>query len=189
MSRIGKKPIQVPAGVKVAVTAQGVNVEGPKGKASLKLPLGVKAAWAESEKAITISIDEKSGADPKQLNADWGSTRAHVRNMVEGVTKGYEKVMQVVGTGWSATLSGKTLKLVLGYANPIMMDIPEGVTVVVEKPTGDMTPVKVSGVDRQAVGQFAAAMRQKRKPEPYNGKGVKYSTEVITRKQGKQFGA
>ena len=109
--------------------------------------------------------------------------------MIEGVTKGYEKTMQVVGTGWTASLAGKNLKLSVGFANPILMPVPEGLTVVVEKQVGELTPIKVAGVSRQLVGQFSSAMRAKRKPEPYNGKGIKYSEEVIKRKQGKQFGA
>jgi large subunit ribosomal protein L6 len=109
--------------------------------------------------------------------------------MMDGVTKGYEKNMQVVGTGWTATIVGKQLKLVAGYANPLIMEIPAGITITVDKPTGDTTPVKVAGIDRQQVGQFASAMRGLRKPEPYNGKGIKYAEEVIKRKQGKQTGA
>jgi large subunit ribosomal protein L6 len=104
--------------------------------------------------------------------------------MIDGVTKGYEKTMEVVGVGWTAALAGKQLKMVVGYANPIIMDIPAGLTVTVDKQF-----VKVAGPDKQSVGQFASAMRQKRKPEPYNGKGIKYTTETIKRKQGKQFGA
>jgi large subunit ribosomal protein L6 len=109
--------------------------------------------------------------------------------MIDGVSKGYEKTMQVVGTGWSAAVTGKNLKLTVGFANSILMPIPDGLTVVVEKQVGEITPIKVSGVSRQLVGQFASAMRAKRKPEPYNGKGIKYAEEVIKRKQGKQFGA
>ena len=109
--------------------------------------------------------------------------------MIEGVTKGYEKTMHVVGTGWNASMAGKNLKLSVGMANPVLMPIPEGLTVVVDKSAGEITPIKISGVNRQSVGQFASAMRAKRKPEPYNGKGIKYAEEVIQKKQGKQFGA
>ncbi len=104
--------------------------------------------------------------------------------MVEGVTKGYEKSMEVVGVGWQASVMGKTLKLVVGYANTLQMTIPAGLTVTVDKQI-----VKINGADKQMVGQFAAAMRALKKPEPYNGKGIKYLEEVIKRKQGKQFGA
>ena len=189
MSRIGKKIISVPAGVKVAVAGHKVNIEGPKGKLAVTTRPEIKVTWAESEKAVKVGLADGFTADDREANAYWGTTRALIRNAVDGVTKGYEKTMHVVGTGWSAQVNGKQLRLMLGYANAIFMTIPDGVTVVVDKPTGDMTPVKVSGMDRQSVGQFASAMRQKRKPEPYNGKGVKYAEEVIKKKQGKQFGA
>jgi large subunit ribosomal protein L6 len=189
MSRIGKKPVEVPAGVKVVVSGQTVNVEGPKGKMSYTARPEIAVAVEDGGKKVVVGLAKGVTIESPGASAHWGSTRAHVRNMIEGVTKGYETTMHVVGTGWSATVSGKQLKLMLGYANPIMMAIPDGVNVAVDKPTGDMTPVKVSGVDRQKVGQFASSMRQQRKPEPYNGKGVKYATEVIKKKQGKQFGA
>ncbi|MCC6677461.1 MAG: 50S ribosomal protein L6 [Phycisphaerales bacterium] len=183
MSRIGKKPVAVPAGVKVSIKDHTVNIEGPKGKLSLTHRPEVKVAWTESEKSITCSIDEKD-AENRLARALWGSTRAHLRNMVEGVTKGYERSLEVVGVGWTAAVQGKKLKLSVGFANPIFMDIPDGVTVAVDKQI-----VKVSGPDKQQVMQFASATRAKRKPEPYNGKGVKYLEEVIKKKQGKQFGA
>ncbi len=189
MSRIGKKPIAVPAGVKIAISGNVVNVEGPKGKLSLKLTEHTAVAWDQNEKAVKVSLAPGQSIENRMAKAMWGSTRAHIRNMIEGVTKGYEENMQVVGTGWSATVAGKTLKLLTGYANTITLKIPDGVTVIVDKATGDTTPVKVTGTDRQLVGQFAASMRQTRKPEPYNGKGVKYAEETIKRKQGKQFGA
>jgi large subunit ribosomal protein L6 len=107
--------------------------------------------------------------------------------MIQGVTKGYEKSMEVVGVGWAPTIQGKQLKLVVGYANPIMMAIPDGLKVTLDEKNKQI--VKIAGADKQKVGQFAAEMRSKRKPEPYNGKGIKYTTETIKRKQGKQFGA
>lgn len=183
MSRIGKKPVTVPAGVKIAIKDRTVNVEGPKGKLSLTHPAEVQVTWAESEKALTCAIDEKD-AQNRFVRAMWGSTRAHLNNMVEGVTKGYERSLEVVGVGWTAALQGKKLKLSVGFANPIMVDIPDGVTVAVDKQI-----VKISGPDKQKVMQFASATRAKRKPEPYNGKGIKYLEEVIKKKQGKQFGA
>lgn len=189
MSRIGKKPIEVPAGVKVAIKGNSIELQGAKGKLALTLRPEVVVTWAESEKAITVAQAAGYTVEHKEANAYWGTTRALIRNMIEGVTKGYEKNMQVVGTGWSAAVTGKNLKLVCGFANPIMMAIPEGLAVTVDKTTGDITPVKVAGCDRQQVGQFAAAMRAKRKPEPYNGKGIKYAEEVIKKKQGKQFGS
>ncbi|MGH7243765.1 MAG: 50S ribosomal protein L6 [Phycisphaerales bacterium] len=189
MSRIGKKPIEVPAGVKVSVSGNTVELQGAKGKDKLVVHSKVKVIWTESEKAISVALADGVSPNDADAKAQWGTTRALVRNMIDGVTKGYEKTMQVVGTGWTASLAGKNLKLSVGFANPILMPVPEGLTVVVEKQVGELTPIKVSGVSRQLVGQFSSAMRAKRKPEPYNGKGIKYSEEVIKRKQGKQFGA
>jgi large subunit ribosomal protein L6 len=184
MSRIGKKVIAVPAGVKIALKDRTINIDGPKGKLSLTWRPEVVVNWTESEKAINVALAKGFTAEDKEANAYWGSTRAHIRNMIEGVTKGYEKNLEVVGVGWTASLAGKNLKLVVGYANPINMPIPTGVMVTVDKQF-----VKVAGADKQAVGHFAASMRAVRKPEPYNGKGIKYTDEVIKRKQGKQFGA
>ena len=183
MSRIGKKPIQVPAGVKIAIKDGTVNIEGPKGKLSMKHRPEVKITWTESEKAVKVALAENLSADA-DAGKYWGTTRALLANMIEGVTKGYEKSMEVVGVGWTAALQGKKLKLQVGFANAIVMDIPTGLTVTVDKQI-----VKIVGPDKQMVGQFAAEMRSKRKPEPYNGKGIKYTDEVIKRKQGKQFGA
>jgi large subunit ribosomal protein L6 len=188
MSRIGKQPIQVPAGVKVSIKDGVIAVEGAKGKLNYKFRPEVKVTWHESEKSIKCEIDASMQED-RFHRAIWGSTRANIRNMIEGVTKGYEKNLQVVGTGWSAAVMGKKLKLVCGFANSIMVAIPDGVTVAVDKAMGDMTPIKVAGADKNVVGQFAASVRSKRKPEPYNGKGIKYTEEVIRRKQGKQAGA
>lgn len=188
MSRIGKRGVPVPAGVKVTIKDRTVNVEGPKGKLNFTFRPEVKVAWDEAEKAVKVSLSPEH-ADKADSNAYWGTTRAIIRNMIEGVTKGYEKNMQVVGTGWSAAVTGKQLKLVLGFAHPVIVPIPDGITVAVEKTTGDTTPIKVTGTDRQLVGQFASTLRSKKKPEPYNGKGIKYTEEVIVRKQGKQFGS
>lgn len=187
MSRIGKKSVAIPAGVKISVKEHTVEVAGAKSKLTYTFVPELKV----SVEGSTVKVELAAGVtkDNRQANACWGSTRAHIANMVEGVTKGYEKVMHVVGTGWSATLAGKSLKLVCGFANPRILEIPDGVTVAVDKANGDVTPVKVSGADKQLVGQFASKMRSTRKPEPYNGKGIKYAEEVIQRKQGKQFGA
>lgn len=183
MSRIGRKPVQVPGNVKVTVKPGQVSMQGPKGTLDLSHRREVAVKWDEAAKAITVAIDAKDEAD-REVHAAWGSTRAHLQNMVVGVTKGYEKSLEVVGVGWVPTLQGSKLKLVVGFANPIMMDIPKGLTVVVDKQI-----VKVQGADKQSVGQFASEMRSMRKPEPYNGKGIKYVEEVIKRKQGKTFGA
>ncbi len=183
MSRIGRKPVAVPAGVKVTLKGNVATIQGPKGTLDLKFHPEVQVKWEEAEKAIKVSIDPKH-AENTPVRAAWGSTRAHLNNMVEGVTKGYEKSLEVVGVGWVPSVAGSKLKLVVGYANPIMMDIPKGVTVAVDKQF-----VKIQGADKGIVGRFASEVRAQRKPEPYNGKGIKYTTEVIKKKQGKQFGA
>lgn len=183
MSRIGRKPITVPANVKVAVKGNEVSVTGPKGTQVVKVDPKVKVAWNESEKSIKLDIDESAMTDNFN-RALWGTNRALVQNAVSGVLNGYEKSLEVVGVGWTAALQGAKLKLVVGYANPLMVDIPKGLTVTVDKQI-----IKVAGSDKQMVGQFAAQTRALRKPEPYNGKGIKYTTEVIKKKQGKQFGA
>jgi large subunit ribosomal protein L6 len=167
----------------VTLAGRKITVAGAQGTLTLEHRPEVQVRWDESEKAITVSIDQKH-ADDSFVRAQWGTTRANIRNMIEGVTKGYEKSLEVVGVGWSAALQGPNIKLVLGFANPIVMPIPQGLKVSVEKQF-----VKILGADKQQVGQFAAAIRSKRKPEPYNGKGIKYTDEVIKRKQGKQFGA
>ena len=182
MSRIGRKIITVPAGVKVSIKGNAVTVSGPVGEQTVKFKPQVKVAWAESEKSIKCSIDEKD-ADKREVAALWGTTRALIAVAVEGVTKGYLEEMEVVGVGWTASLLGNKLKLVIGFANPVMMDIPRDVKVIVDKQI-----VRISGPDKQAVGMFASTMRQHRKPEPYNGKGIKYFKEVIKKKAGKQFG-
>ncbi|MEX2217877.1 MAG: 50S ribosomal protein L6 [Phycisphaerales bacterium] len=183
MSRIGKQPVGVPAGVKATISGRTITIAGPQGTLSYEHRPELKVAWNETEKSLVVSIDEKDAGNA-DVKAHWGTTRALLRNMVEGVTKGYEKSLEVVGVGWTAAVAGKNIKLVVGYANPILVAIPEGVKVVVEKQI-----IRVSGADKQAVGELAAEIRSKRKPEPYNGKGIKYTDEVIKRKQGKQFGA
>ncbi|QYU66004.1 50S ribosomal protein L6 [Leptolyngbya sp. 15MV] len=186
MSRIGKQPVSIPAGVKVQVQGRKVTITGPLGTLSFEHHPSVKVAWNESEKSVACTVDPAQ-ADDRVVRANWGTTRALIRGMVEGVTKGYEKSLEVVGVGWAPTIVGKQLKLVVGYANPIMMPIPDGLKVTLDEKNKQI--VKVQGADKQKVGQFAAEMRSKRRPEPYNGKGIKYTTEVIKRKQGKQFGA
>jgi len=187
MSRIGKKIVPVPAGVKVSIKGNTVEVAGAKTTLSYAFRPEIKV----TSDAAGVQVELAAGytKDNRQAAASWGSTRAHIANMIEGVTKGYQKNMHVVGTGWSASVSGKNLKMIVGFANAIILPIPDGVTVTVDKTNGDITPIKVVGPDKQLVGQFASTMRSKRKPEPYNGKGVKYAEEVIQKKQGKQFGS
>jgi len=185
MSRIGKQPVTVPAGVKVNLDpkARVINIEGPKGKLSFSYKPEVTVTWNQGENAIKCTIDA-SQLENKQARALWGTTRARIQCMIIGVTQGYSKKLEVVGVGWGAKMAGKNLQLNVGYADPVIVAPPMGVMFVIEA-----NAVTVSGPDKTAVGQFAATIRMKRPPEPYNGKGIKYSDEVIQRKQGKVFGA
>ena len=183
MSRIARKPVMIPAGVKVAVNpaASTVNFEGPKGKLSMtyRPEVGVKLEGAIVEVTMDPAI-----VDLGSNRAFWGTTRALIATAVEGVLKGYEKKLEIVGVGWGAKVQGKKLVLTVGFANTLDVAIPDGVKVEVVQ-----MMITVSGPDKQAVGEFASKCRAKRKPEPYNGKGIKYTTEVIQRKQGKAFGS
>jgi large subunit ribosomal protein L6 len=185
MSRIGKKPIQVPSGVRVTIEPQSrtVAVEGPRGKLSMTHRPEVSVTWDEGENRIVCSIGQEK-VRGGQNRAYWGLTRALIANMIVGVTEGYTKKLEVVGVGWGAKLQGKSLQLNLGYSDPVIKAVPEGLEVTVEGPI-----ITVTGSDKQAVGQFAAEARAARPPEPYNGKGVKYLDEIIIRKQGKVFGS
>ena len=182
MSRIGRKPIAVPDKVKVSSKDGAVSIAGPLGTLSVKHKPEIKIDIADP-KAVKVTIDEEKYADDRVIKACWGTTRALINTAITGVTKGFEETMEIVGVGWSGSVAGKKLKLVIGYADPVMMDIPEGVKVVVDKAL-----VRISGPDKKSVGQFASDMRRHRRPEPYNGKGVKYHSEVIKKKSGKAFG-
>jgi large subunit ribosomal protein L6 len=183
MSRLARKPVSIPAGVKVAVTpgTRTINFEGPKGKLTLvhRPEVGVKVEGSTVHVTMDPAIVELGNN-----KAFWGTTRALIATHIDGVLKGYEKKLEIIGVGWGARVQGKKLVLTVGYANTIEMGIPDGVKVEVNQ-----TMVTVSGPSKQAVGEFSANMRAKRKPEPYNGKGIKYTDEVITRKQGKAFGS
>lgn len=183
MSRLGKLPVSIPSGVNVSVSGKEISIS--KGDKTLTQALRpeVSVAWDEGEKTVTVTIAEKDLSN-KQIRAYWGMTRALIQNMVIGVTEGYEKKLEVVGVGYTAQLAGNKLDLKVGFANTITKMVPSGVAVTVEKQL-----ITIKGPDKQAVGQFAAEVRSVRKPEPYNGKGIKYSDEVVVRKQGKAFGA
>jgi large subunit ribosomal protein L6 len=185
MSRIGKQPVTVPSGVKVNLDpkTRTIHIEGAKGKLAFTWKPEVKVAWNQNENRIVCTIDE-SDSENKVARALWGTTRARIQSMIEGVTKGYSKKLEVVGVGWNAKPAGKNLQLNVGYADPVTMSPPQGVQFVIEG-----NAVTVSGPSAELVGQFAAEIRSMRPPEPYNGKGIKYSDEVIQRKQGKVFGA
>ena len=179
MSRIGKQPIAIPAGVKVAVGGGKVKVEGPKGKLEIAFHQNMKV---ESD-GKTLKVTRPD--DNRENRALHGLTRALINNMVVGVTKGYEKKLKVEGVGFQAAAKGKGVELTVGYANRIVHNPPDGITVAVPDPT----TIVVSGADKQKVGQFAAEIRASRKPEPYKGKGVRYEGEVVRRKEGKSFAA
>ncbi len=185
MSRIGKKPIAVPDAVKVSIdpAARLITVEGPKGRLSYVYRPEVTVTWAESEKRIacTIPADQKKNG---QTRAYWGTVRSRIQGLITGVTDGYVKRLEVIGVGWNAAVEGGKLRLNIGFCHPVHMSLPTAVECAV---AGAI--ITVSGPDKQAVGQFAAEVRSKRPPEPYNGKGIKYMDEVIIRKQGKVFGA
>jgi len=177
MSRIGKQPIEIPAGVKVTITNRTVLVEGK----STKLSLDVHPNMIVKSDGKTISVQRPN--DDRQNRALHGLTRALIQNMVVGVTKGYEKKLKVEGVGYQAAMKGKAVELTVGFANRIVLTPPEGVTVAVP----DATTIVVTGSDKQKVGQFAAEIRASKKPEPYKGKGVRYENEVVRKKEGKTF--
>src|SRR5690554_5627842 len=175
MSRVAKNPVPLPQGVTASIAAGQVTIKGAKG--TLSLPLGRDVTVAEKDKALEVSF---TGAEGARMRA--GSTRAHLANMVTGVTKGYERKLELVGVGFRAAVAGKTLNLTLGFSHPVSYPIPEGI--MIETPS--QTEIVVKGVDRQKVGQVAAEIREIRPPEPYKGKGVRYANEQITLKEGKK---
>lgn len=177
MSRIGKKPVKLPAGVKASVKDQTITIEGKLGKLDWTFRDEVRVVVDDAKKEVTIDSD----AATRLAKALWGLTRAIINNMVKGVSEGYEKKLEIVGVGYLAAIAGKTLQLRVGFANEIQKPIPEGVTVTCP----DQTHVIIKGIDKQKVGQFAAEVRAVRKPEPYKGKGIRYDGEVVRRKAGK----
>ena len=179
MSRIGRAPIAVPSTVKVKTEGQMVLVEGPKGKLSWSLPEPIRAK-SEGQTLLITRINEE-----RAVKALHGLSRALVANMVNGVTNGFSKEMEIVGVGFKAILQGKQVTFQVGFSHPVVVPIPEGITVEVPKPT----IVIVRGIDKQQVGQFAANIRGIYPPEPYKGKGIRYSDEKIIRKAGKAFGS
>jgi len=179
MSRIGKKPISVPAGVKFVQDQTTLSVEGPRGKLSMEVPPDIEVTL-EKEAIIVNRI-----SDSRKVRSYHGLVRTLVGNMVAGVSTGFEKVLEVSGVGYRAETSNDRLRLVIGYSSPVEYVIPKGITVKVDK----LVNIAVSGIDKQLVGRVAAEIRALRKPEPYKGKGIKYSGEYVRRKVGKSVGS
>ena len=176
MSRIGKRPVAIPSGVNIAINNGVLSAQGPKG--TLAMGLREEISYAVDGEAIVV----KPANDTKAARAFWGMQRTLVSNLVQGVTEGFTKTLEITGVGYRANAQGNKLKLQLGYSHDVDLDVPEGL----EVKTPDQTTIQISGIDKQAVGQFAAEIRQWRKPEPYKGKGIKYRGEYIFRKEGKK---
>ena len=176
MSRIGRLPITVPSGVEVTIDGQQVTVKGPKGTLTHTV---VEPITVERQEDGTLAVTRPD--DERDSRARHGLTRTLVANMVTGVTQGYEKGLEIVGTGYRVQAKGKDLEFALGYSHPIVFEAPDGISFAVETPT----KFKVIGVDKQQVGEVAANIRKLRKPEPFKGKGVRYEGEVVRRKAGK----
>ena len=176
MSRIGKKEITVPSGVTLTVDGQTVKAKGPKGELEFSLPKAVVPALDGD----TFTVTPVEGAD--KANAMWGMSRTMVDNMIQGVTEGFKKDLELRGVGYRAQMKGNTLVMQLGYSHDVEYPAPDGITIAVGKPT----EVSVSGIDKQKVGQVAAEIRSFRKPEPYKGKGVRYVGEYVRQKEGKK---
>ncbi len=175
MSRLGKQPITIPAGVEITAEGGVITVKGPKGE--------LTKAYRD-DVIITVADGEVTTApanDSKEAKALWGTYAAHLNNMVAGVTEGFEKILEIEGVGYRAEMKGNTLVINVGFSHPVEIEVPEGLTTTVEKEV-----ITITGSDKEAVGQFAANVRKVKKPEPYKGKGIRYRGEYIIRKQGKK---
>jgi len=179
MSRVGKKPILIPQGVEVIINGQAVEVKGPKGSLSRIIHPLISLSLTEGEqgKEIHVGVEDET---EKVNRSQWGTARTLIANMIKGVTEGFTKKLEVNGVGYRVNMVGKNLNLVVGYSHDVPVIMPEGVTAAVEN-----NVITLSGADNQLVGEVAANIRKVRKPEPYKGKGIKYSDEVIRRKAGK----
>ena len=189
MSRIGKKPIKVPSGVKVELKGKQITVAGSKASLSMDIYPTIQVEYNADASEIVVT---RTG-DERQERAMHGTTRSLIANMLEGVTKGYKKDMAVYGTGYGVKVQGNELVVQVGFAHPIHFDIPQGVTIEVTTPNtrGNDVPALFSilGADKGIVGNFAADIRRRKPPEPYKGKGIRYATEVVKKKVGKAFGS
>jgi len=177
MSKIGKKPIEIPKGVEIKINGSSVSVKGPKGELSDNFDSSVSIV-VEGD---SLSVRSKEGLSDKNKKALWGLTRSLIMNMIKGVTQGFEKKLEFEGVGYKASVKGDQLELSLGYSHQIYIKAPVGITFNVEK-----SVIKVSGIDNELVGHVAAEIKSKRLPEPYKGKGIRYQGEVIRRKAGKK---
>ena len=176
MSRVGKYPVEIPAGVQVAIVDGILTAKGKLGE--LKLPLSERVqTTVEGNKVSVAPINTES-----QSRMMWGTTRAHIANMVKGVSVGFSKQLEITGTGYRAAVAGKNLEINLGFSHPVIYPVPAGITISCERPTA----IKVEGIDKRLVGQVAAEIRSFRPPEPYKGKGARYTDETIRRKEGKK---
>ncbi len=176
MSRIGKKEVAIPSGVTLTADGQTLSVKGPKGQLSFTVPEEIEVTHADG----TISF--KPRVDTQRARSMWGLSRTLVSNMVEGVTKGFEETLELVGVGYRAAMKGQTLSLQLGFSHDVDMPPPAGIAFAVPK----QTEIRIAGIDKQAVGEMAAQIRRIRPPEPYKGKGVRYAGEKVRRKEGKK---
>ena len=176
MSRIGKKPVSVPAGVTATVEGQKVTAKGPKGELSFVVNDEVLVKMEENK--VVVSPADQS----KDSRSKWGMSRTMIENIITGVSDGYERKLEINGVGYRASMQGKNLQLALGFSHDVIYETPEGITIACPKPT----EIVVTGIDKQQVGQVASEIRRFRKPEPYKGKGVKYAEERIVRKEGKK---
>ena len=176
MSRIGKKPVTIPAGVTATVQGQHIAIKGAKGELKFTAPDEVTVTYENN------AIQVMPRSQTKRARSMWGTARAQVNNLVTGVTKGFERKLEINGVGYKAAVAGRNLNLSLGYSHDVIFPIPAGITIVAAKPT----ELTVSGIDRREVGQVCAEIRGYRPPEPYKGKGVKYAGEFIFRKEGKK---
>jgi large subunit ribosomal protein L6 len=179
MSRIGRQPIPIPPGVKIAVDGATVRAEGPKGKLAQPVPAGL------TTRVTGAMIVIERGSDERHVRALHGMARALVANMVTGVKDGFERKLEIVGIGYRAQMQGKTIQLALGYSHPVIFPLPDGITAEIDK----QTAITLRGADKALLGQTAAKLRALRKPDPYKGKGIKYLGEFIRRKVGKKAGA
>ena len=176
MSRIGKRPVELPSGVEASVSGQTISVKGPKGTRDFRATDDVTLNVEDN--AVSVIPRGKS----KRARQQWGMTRTMVENLVTGVTTGFQKELEITGVGYRAQMQGNTLKLALGYSHDVNFEVPDGVTVTAPK----QTDIVVEGIDQQLVGQVAANIREWRSPEPYKGKGIRYKGEFIFRKEGKK---